>query len=1414
MAKKQLSILLVLALCFSLLSPAAVAMTTAENLGSTITDTTLVDPSLSGTPEGDIDPDMTVTPEQPEQPEQSGQPEQPEQPEQSEQTKEPEQSDVSLLEVTTPKEIGTVTFSIETRTIDGTDLVAPTSATLYEGDTVYTLLDRVAAGKSIEVKGSPSMVSSIGGIAAGKYGTYSGWMVSLNNDVNMELPEVPKANDIVRWHYSVDWWGYDIILFDKIVAAKELATKAAEKLTEVKDDPTYTKLGPAIVALNTKLTEIDTAIAADRIAYITENDIYGNGDADDESETTVLDRLTAAVENAMTGYVPVTGATISVVGNPTTYYVGQTYQLQANFEPANATDQTPIWSFLLETDKASINEKGQLTITAPGLIMIELKHSDTENKTLKTLTIYEKDIKPKSAATEAQITDVLTKLPSVLTGKLSSTMTNEWHYAHLTLAGQDTSSLTKSKQDYIAKTVNALQTTTKATDFSRYTIALQAMGVDVTALPGKNGNTINVHQEHSKVALLDSTNGAAFALIAFDSVDYPDEKLTNNRQTIIQYLMDREISGGGWALSESTTVADSDITNMVIMGLAPYYDANVAVKAAVDRALAMLKTRVLDNGVMPNVSQWGSSPNSNSTSRMIMALTALGRNPATDADFISKSGSTLLDGLMLYAMEDGQFQYTISNKPSANDMATEQAYGALLAYQQVKSTNAPVKLYDFTKLNIPSQEQKTTVSLRIEGMQDTPLHQTVDILHSNASITPEDVLKQAVPEESRTITTGSYGPYVSMLYGETEKYFGGYDGWLYMVNGKSPSVGIGDYHVLPGDDIVFYYGGDTVIPNEPKVTYSAGSSTVQFTHTEAQYDADWNVTGYVEKPIADATITWYYGESQTITKTTDAQGIITLEPQYSQGGSHKLQINKAQAVAGKDKTLPLVVRFSKDKMVSLEQQTVVSGDKTVAVTKDDLYTIYTVTGGAKLALKTTVKSYGSGATAYQGGSIPKFDAVVATTKGNITLSVPKQDMYTKTGVTWDGTFYAPYVMAVSRSANVEYTVAFGTQGKLDKIRQTMRLTLPNVGDKKVGFLDADGKVQPIELMTSDAASAMPSGKNYGFCPVAGGVAIWAKADDPIVVYSEAGGGTPTPSDKITVSFTLKGDTKHGDAAHSGNFPTWIATKKYTLSTDATVKDLFEAALNEAGIAYISDGSYVSSINGLAEFDNGPKSGWVYTVNGIKVGDGYADYSLDSGDVVIWKYIDSYTDGDIGGVDTANPEKPAEGKPMEFPDVPANHPNKAAIDFVSAKGLMSGTETGFAPEKTASRAEVITVLFRYAGQPTVSQAPAFADVKAGDWYYNSVAWASSTGITKGTAEGFTPNGEMTVEQMAVMLYSFAKDQLKAAGQGTVPADTADWAVEAMQWASANGLFQDAKPKAVVSRADLAKVITVLDKALQK
>lgn len=150
----------------------------------------------------------------------------------------------------------------------------------------------------------------------------------------------------------------------------------------------------------------------------------------------------------------------------------------------------------------------------------------------------------------------------------------------------------------------------------------------------------------------------------------------------------------------------------------------------------------------------------------------------------------------------------------------------------------------------------------------------------------------------------------------------------------------------------------------------------------------------------------------------------------------------------------------------------------------------------------------------------------------------------------------------------------------------------------------------------------------------------------------------------------------------------------------------------------------------------------------------------------------------------------------FSDVDSGAWYAEAVKYVFEKGLMSGTGDGsFSPEGTMSRAMIVTILYGMEGRPAV-KGGSFYDVPKDQWYADAVSWASTNGIVSGYGGSlFGPNDLITREQMAAILYSYAKFKGYDVSAGdkvdlTVYSDydkLAAWAIPGMQWACGVGLI---------------------------
>ncbi len=173
----------------------------------------------------------------------------------------------------------------------------------------------------------------------------------------------------------------------------------------------------------------------------------------------------------------------------------------------------------------------------------------------------------------------------------------------------------------------------------------------------------------------------------------------------------------------------------------------------------------------------------------------------------------------------------------------------------------------------------------------------------------------------------------------------------------------------------------------------------------------------------------------------------------------------------------------------------------------------------------------------------------------------------------------------------------------------------------------------------------------------------------------------------------------------------------------------------------------------------------------------------------------------------------------FTDVPASHWAHDDITYVYENDLMNGTDGSlFSPESTTTRAQVVTVLYRLAGQPAADWENPFWDVPASAWFHDAVTWAWENDITGGVSSThFGAGNAVTREQLATFLYRYAQDQgydtsARADLSGYSDAGlVSSYATEALSWANATGLITGTtattlSPQGSATRAQVATILS--------
>lgn len=156
-------------------------------------------------------------------------------------------------------------------------------------------------------------------------------------------------------------------------------------------------------------------------------------------------------------------------------------------------------------------------------------------------------------------------------------------------------------------------------------------------------------------------------------------------------------------------------------------------------------------------------------------------------------------------------------------------------------------------------------------------------------------------------------------------------------------------------------------------------------------------------------------------------------------------------------------------------------------------------------------------------------------------------------------------------------------------------------------------------------------------------------------------------------------------------------------------------------------------------------------------------------------------------------------------------------FVYEEGLFAGTsDTTFSPNAAMTRAMLVTVLYRLEGEPAVSGRSGFSDVTFNSYYEDAVTWAADNGIVNGTSiTTFSPNANVTREQMAAILYRYAqyKKYNTAASSSlngfTDQASVSGYATASLEWAVAeklvNGSAGKLMPTGNATRAQVAAIL---------
>ena len=368
----------------------------------------------------------------------------------------------------------------------------------------------------------------------------------------------------------------------------------------------------------------------------------------------------------------------------------------------------------------------------PDYVRIQTPYdSSWTSTTLYAISIVYENGRPSSDQTkddvDASVTEIYEKIGDVQKNDVDTNPTSIkwnqtaglWELFGLARAGRDLS------KEAVVSLVSSINEQGGKLNTSRYDYSNYARAILVLTAAGYDAGTVCDTNLLAEISTLEHVtdqgiNGAIWALLAADSADYeftePESgKEQTTRDALVAYILNAQLSDGGWNYlytgsseeNEEDPDSDVDMTAMAITALAPYYygdDADIRVKKAVNAALAFLADSECSDGTFP--SDGTTEGTAESTAWVIVALTSLGINPATDERFVrnmdtadgGKKSVSPIDGICSFYTESSQAGFRHVAGGARNVMATYEGYYGLAAYYRYLENETP--LFDMTDVKL------------------------------------------------------------------------------------------------------------------------------------------------------------------------------------------------------------------------------------------------------------------------------------------------------------------------------------------------------------------------------------------------------------------------------------------------------------------------------------------------------------------------------------------------------------------------------------------------------------------------------------------------------------------------------------------------------------------------------------------
>lgn len=798
---------------------------------------------------------------------------------------------------------------------------------------------------------------------------------------------------------------------------------------------------------------------------------------------------------------------------------------------------------------------------------------------------------------------------------------------------------------------------TKPTDMEKAALVLSLINRDITNVDGVN----IVQLIYNSEKLSDGANELAYALLALDARNtvIPSDAKWSREKIIAELKKFQNEDGGiGWTKGSS----DVDTTAMVLQALGRYQD-NEAAKEIIEKALTYIESKADANY------DYG---NANTTAMVVLALTSLNKDVTTTIG--TKYKNTLTALMSYYSEDDGAFVYLKGGK--VNQYATIQAVWALTSYKLYTEgkdgywnlNNVKIKyecedeyyaslvtekiaaigtvteesedaikearaaydaLTSAQKKLVTNYDVLDEAELQLEIIKGTAVttkfslvgddvhgssgHVSYSTWIANATITVKsgskasDVIVKAFKQYGYSIIgSTSYISGVTTPSGVSLKAFdnGSGSGWMYAVNGKGPSVGISGYKVSKDDNIILYYVDDWSNAKVPTVEDPADNQKAADAVIKKISEIG-EITESSENLIKEARASYDV--------LTDAQKELVTNYDVLVQAEAQLENIKDNAVSTKftlvgDDVHGTKIHTSYTRWIS---------NITVKVRKD-------ATAGDVITKGLKAKGYEAEVNA-------EYNYITAIT--------------TPTGTklaAFDNGSNSGWMYAVNGEAPsvgmADYVVKENDAVILYYVDDYMDTKIPAMDaetENKQLATEVTEKIASIGKVTKDSEAAIKEARAAYDSLTATQKSLVTNFD----VLEEAELQLDIiKGNVIQTKFTLVGDDVHGTNAHK-SYTNWINDITVTVKNGATVSDVIAKALKDNGYSSEGTTNYISAIKTpsgitLGEFDNGPRSGWMYAVNGKAPNVGIADYKVKAGDTIKFYYVDDYTKDDTPTIDAS------------------------------------------------------------------------------------------------------------------------------------------------------------------------------------